>query len=272
MTEKLPKSDSEKGFAAFSSMVSDVSKDIELATRELSNSLKSQFDASSISSTQHTTAQTEAPRVNKVPESTQLSSGSSVAKWLWGIGIAIVVLIGIGNSGKRDNSTKPPSPAYSPPPPSVPVSRVGGIVTNVPESAYTPSPTYAPAKPTPIIPPVSIYSAVLPSEDKPPIGTNISLSRDQIRYCLSEDIRLGAMKDALNRYVGSEVDLFNSMIHDYNSRCGKFRYRRGSLELVRSEVEANRLSLMAEGSARLVDSRPESAHAKPKKVKQNLPK
>jgi hypothetical protein len=221
-------SSSGKGFSGFGDLVSDVSKDIESAARESSDppAPQSKAAASSSGNPQHTTAQTETPRVNKLPVSPQLPSGSSGAKWLWGIGIVMVVLIGIGNSGKEKSTSYSPSPAYSPPP------------TYAPAATPTPEPTASPAQ---------VYSPVLPREDKPPVGTNISLSRDQIRYCLSEDIRLGAMKDAINQYADNEVDLFNANVHDYNSRCGKFRYRRGSLESVRSEVETDRLMLEAEG-------------------------
>lgn len=235
MADKLPNGDGNKGFGGFGDLVSDVSKDIESATRESSNQPipKPKVTAPSTSGSQHTTAQTEAPQVNKLPESPLPPSGSSNAKWFWGIGIVMVVLIGIGNSGKEKSPSHSPSPAYSP--------------------AATPETT---------TPPASVYSPVLPKEDKPPVGTNISLSRDQIRYCLSEDIRLGAMKNAINQYADSDVDLFNAKVHDYNSRCGKFRYRRGSLESVRSEVEANRLTLEADGFAKLEDLRAATAQVR----------
>ena len=242
-------SSSGKGFGGFGDLVSDVSKDIEFATRESSNppTHQSKAAASSTSSTQHTTAQTEVHRVNKLPVAPQPPGGNSGAKWLWSIGIVMVVLIGFGNSGKKESPSYSPSPTYSPPP------------TYAPAAIPTTEPTTLPA---------SVYSPVLPREDKPPAGTNISLSRDQIRYCLSEDIRLGAMKNAINQYADSEVDLFNTKVHDYNSRCGNFRYRRGSLESVRSEVETNRAALEAAGSARLVDSSGEQAQVKSTKIKQ----
>jgi hypothetical protein len=134
-------SSSGKGFGGFGDLVSDVSKDIESATRESSNTTKHQPKATvpSTNSTQHTTAQTEAPRANKLPVSPQSPSGSSGAKWLWGIGIVMVVLIGIGNSGKEKSPSYSPSTAYSRPSTNVPVSRVDGIVTNVPLATYSPT-------------------------------------------------------------------------------------------------------------------------------------
>ncbi|MDP1638154.1 MAG: hypothetical protein DID89_2727548624 [Candidatus Nitrotoga sp. CP45] len=253
MTDKSCDGDRKKGFGGFGDLVSDVSKDIESATRESSNppTPKSEATVSSTSSTQHTTAQTEVPRANKPPVSHRPPSGRSGAKWFWGIGIVMVILIGIGNSGKEKNTSHTPSPAYSQP------------------STYAPA-AIPIAEPT--TPSASVYSPALPKEDKPPVGTNLSLSRDQIRYCLSEDIRLGVMKNTINQYANNEVDLFNTKIHDYNSRCGKFRYRRGALESVQSEVEANRLMLEADGFARLVDLRGESAQIKDTQTEQKLQK
>lgn len=102
MTEKLPKDDGKKGFGGFGDLVSDVSKDIEFAKRESSNS-----------SEQHTIAKTEPPRVNRKSVSLQLLGGSSVAKWFWGIGIVMVVWIVVGSSGKKENSSYSPPTIYS---------------------------------------------------------------------------------------------------------------------------------------------------------------
>lgn len=85
-------------------------------------------------------------------------------------------------------------------------------------------------------------------EDKPPVGRNHILSYAQIRYCLSEKIRLDAMENLINN---SEVDRFNSYVNDYNSRCGKARYRQGSLQGVRKKVEADRRRIAREGKQRV---------------------
>ena len=41
--------------------------------------------------------------------------------------------------------------------------------------------------------------------------------------------------------------MFNSMVSDYNARCGNFRYLAGRLEEIRSELEGRRLELESEG-------------------------
>lgn len=113
-------------------------------------------------------------------------------------------------------------------------------VTRSPSSStYTPAatPTYAPTAP--------------PVESRPPVGTGLVLDRDQVRYCLAEGIRLDAAREVINNGTLNYVDRFNAMIDDYNSRCGNFRYRQGVLDSVRSEVEAERYRLQAEGASLL---------------------
>jgi hypothetical protein len=84
-------------------------------------------------------------------------------------------------------------------------------------------------------------------EERPSTGEGSTLNADQVRYCLSEDIRISAGRSVLNRYQPSEVDRFNVMVKDFNDRCGDFRYRASQLQIVKSEVEANRALLWAAG-------------------------
>jgi hypothetical protein len=214
MTDKSAGGDDKRGFGGFGDLVSDVSKDIESATRESINPPTHQPIARE---------QTELPLTNKLPVSSQPTGGSSGAKWFWGIGIVMVILISIGNSGKEKSASYTPSPAYSPP-------------------------TYAPtAIPTtePTTPPASVYSPVLSKEDKPPIGNGLALSRDQIRYCISQKMRIDAIEKIVNTSRNGEVDSFNALVGDYNSRCSHFKYRRGSLEEVRAEVDGERSNIEA---------------------------
>src|SRR3546814_1009207 len=86
-----------------------------------------------------------------------------------------------------------------------------------------------------------VCSSDLPTGSKPPVGQNLVLSSEQIRYCLAEDIRMDGAKSAINNYSDYDVDRFNAMVADYNSRCGSFRYRSGA----RSEEHTSELqSLM----------------------------
>src|SRR3546814_739566 len=142
--------------------------------------------------------------------SSDLSSGG---KWILGIAAVVGLLLLIGQSNKNTPSPSPspaPAPAYSPP-------------------AQSAAPSYSPPAPP--------QAPSGPQESKPPVGQDLVFSTAQIRYCLAEDIRMEGAKAALNNYSDSDVDRFNAMVADYNSRCGRFRYRSGALERARRDVE-----------------------------------
>jgi hypothetical protein len=86
------------------------------------------------------------------------------------------------------------------------------------------------------------------SEQVPPIGSDHVLDAEQIRYCLSEDIRLEAARDVVS--ADAEVSRFNSMVEDFNSRCANYQYRRQVFDAVKRQVEANRSLLELEGIVR----------------------
>lgn len=90
-------------------------------------------------------------------------------------------------------------------------------------------------------------------EYRPTANQDFVFSRAQVRYCLAEEIRMEGARSAVNRYSDLDVERFNNMIADYNSRCGKFRYRSGVLEGARSDVEPYREELKAEGRSKFAD-------------------
>ncbi len=83
----------------------------------------------------------------------------------------------------------------------------------------------------------------------PAVGTNNMLSQSEIRYCEAQNIRLDGARTMLNRQSQFTIDSFNAMIADYNSRCGSFRYRQGTLQSIKTAVEANRQRYFSEGAA-----------------------
>ena len=94
-----------------------------------------------------------------------------------------------------------------------------------------------------------------PTETKPPVGQNLVLSREQIRYCLAEGIRMDAAKSAVNNYIDADVDRFNAMVADYNSRCSSFQYQtnnrgRNDLNNAQRDIESFRSQLQSEGGSR----------------------
>lgn len=108
-------------------------------------------------------------------------------------------------------------------------------------------------------PPSSNQAAVAPApivsnpyqEDMPPVGSGLSLTRSQIRYCLYQGARLDYIRSMTT--TNNQIDRFNSLIDDYNSRCSNFRYTSGVLESVQSEVPS-RSATLREDAQRMVSS------------------
>ncbi len=88
------------------------------------------------------------------------------------------------------------------------------------------------------------------TEEPPAVGEKAVLSLPQLRYCAAENMRLDAAKEMINSHNQADVDRFNLLTADYNERCTYLRYRRGTLERARSEVEQYRAAIEAEGRDR----------------------
>jgi len=105
----------------------------------------------------------------------------------------------------------------------------------------------------PTAPPLAAVMPTQPTrlpEELPPVGADNILNNNQIRYCLAEKIRIKAHEAQVNANSQSSVNALNRYVDDYNLRCAAYRYRRGTLESVRSEVEPYRQGLERDGIAR----------------------
>lgn len=231
--EEQKKEGAGQGFAGLSSMVSDVDVTVEPPAQKTQSKPDSATDNPQprTKSSQGEDVAKPAPQTYQAP--VQPSGGSSGGKWLLGIGAAIGVIWLVGASGNK-NASSP--------------------------SSYTQS-TYATA-PTSQLPVSEPQAPRRPSEEMPPVGRDHVLGAAQIRYCLAEDIRMEAAKDSLNSYADSDVDQFNAMVADYNSRCGAFRYRSSALESARSDIEPFRFELAAEGRSHFA-GKPTTASVSP---------
>lgn len=221
-----------RGFAGLSSLVSDVDTSLpppakqEAATSDAaSNAERRAASESQQPEPQPKQQPYQAASEQPYQAPSQQPSGSSTGKWVLGAAVVIGVL---WLTGEADKSPSSPAPAYSPP-------------------ARSTTPSYSAAPAQPRVP-------TRPEETKPPVGQDLILSTSQIHYCLAEDVRMDAAKAVLNNYSDSDVDRFNAMVADYNSRCGSFRYRSGALESARRDVDPHRSQLQAEGRSRFARS------------------
>lgn len=149
------------------------------------------------------------------PKPSGLSAG-----WIWAICIGGVIVLANVFGGKGNSNTyTPPAPGYEPP-----------ASTSTP-----PAPVYR------LPPPVQSF------ESQPMPGTDNVLEESEIRYCLSQKIRIQGWEPNVNTSSQSSVDAFNWAIADFNSRCGSYRYRTQVMDRVRSEVNARSTDLRFEG-------------------------
>lgn len=102
----------------------------------------------------------------------------------------------------------------------------------------TPNPT-----PTP-----SVSASV---ETRPPVGQSLTFTRAQIRYCVFQGQRLEAIRTLTT--TNYQIDRFNTLIDDFNSRCSNYRYRSGALSAVQREARENAADLRAD-ARRIVSS------------------
>jgi uncharacterized protein len=214
-----------KGFAGLDSMISEVGAAPEPSARpiqqEPTEPPNRQPDATSTAA--------EPPQVFTGSPGAGSGARMSGKGWLL-IAIGVLVLLAwLANSGKP-SSSRPAAP-YEPPAPT----------TNN-------APIFGAAAPSTALPSAENEEAA------PPVGSGQTLDRSQIRYCLSQRIRMEAWQGRLNENPQSSVDAFNASVNFYNARCSNFRYRTGDLESVRAEVESNRAALTQQGLSMAVSA------------------
>lgn len=80
-------------------------------------------------------------------------------------------------------------------------------------------------------------------------GLERTLGVSQIRYCAAQTIRLEGARKVVDHSLRADIDNFNALIADWNSRCGEFHYLGKAMQTASSEIEAHRDFLESEGRA-----------------------
>ncbi len=115
------------------------------------------------------------------------------------------------------------------------------VASTTPIAPQSPAPA-PPAKPS--LPPEQ-------AEVVPPIGADNILTVEQVRYCLVQEIRLDGARLSLNRSSKIEIEVFNYLVSNFNSRCARYRYQAGVLERERMRAEGRRSQLELDGISML---------------------
>jgi hypothetical protein len=96
--------------------------------------------------------------------------------------------------------------------------------------------------------PPSPATAVSEPEVVPPVGTGQRFSLVYVRYCHFQEERLRVIKQEVNG--PQDIQAFNILANDYNSRCSNFYYQDDDLKIVMDQVNAKKQIL--EGDARRI--------------------
>jgi hypothetical protein len=87
-------------------------------------------------------------------------------------------------------------------------------------------------------PPVDAVGEVVP-----PMGANHMLNASEINYCLSERVRLDAMRPLLNKKSEVQLREFNLRSNDFKLRCTRVQYQQSDMQRVKQLVEDKKNSL-----------------------------
>lgn len=145
-------------------------------------------------------------------------------RWYAFLGGAMTFIVAVANWPKDETAYRAPAPS----------------------STYAPSPAQPSYNPT-YTPPASTSDQF--AESEPAGGAGQILSRSEIRYCLSERVRMDAMGDYVDETKQSHIDRFNALVGDYNARCSNYRYRRSEFDGVKASVDASTQRLKAQAAA-----------------------
>lgn len=208
-----------KGFAALSTLVTNVDQAVFLAIKPADTR-----------ESEKAPTKAQVPKASPKPQEPP-PSGNSFLPLLWLLGITIASVGGVYAYYNANSDVAGAS------------SSQGSAYTSTTQEAPASTSTWQSAV---VEPPVALRSF----EEQPPVGGNLLLSIDQIRYCLAEEMRLEAAEPVLDNYNDAHVFEFNRYVDDYNSRCSEYRYYEESFAAARQDVVSFRDEIRSEGIAR----------------------
>ncbi|WP_201834944.1 hypothetical protein [Microvirga zambiensis] len=156
---------------------------------------------------------------------------TSGRKWA-AVAVGAIGLITVVNMSQKTTQTRAPSSTVATSP--------GGYAPSQP-STY-PSP---PSKPAPTSKPA------VETVSRPSGAPGQTLSTAELRYCLTEKIRLDRMEMLTDNRISAHVRNYNALVGDFNTRCGTYRYRQRDLDSARTSVEAQRSIIEAQAAEQI---------------------
>ena len=84
-------------------------------------------------------------------------------------------------------------------------------------------------------------------ESKPLSYSSNSLTRNEMRYCMAEKIRLDVIKAKVNSSSNYEIDKYNKLSNEYNSLCQSRKYYINDHKYVEKQVNARKSIIQQDG-------------------------
>lgn len=97
--------------------------------------------------------------------------------------------------------------------------------------------------------PVAENASLQDGYQRPPVGSENILGVAQIKYCIKDGYELDAISQKLNNSseaTNSQIDRFNGMINEHNSRCGSYRYYGNNNSRAESEMLPLKITIQNE--------------------------
>lgn len=165
--------------------------------------------------TSETETNNETSTSSTVYQDKKTTPNKTSSAWLWFVGLVIVAII-IGNVSNKASSSST-SKSY--------------------DNSYS----------------NNSYSNTKRSDDylekKPEAYTSV-LDKHELLYCEAEKVRLDAVQYKINKYSSYEIDKYNNLSDDYNSRCSNKQYYKTDMYYVERNIKAKKYQLQQEGLAR----------------------
>lgn len=86
-----------------------------------------------------------------------------------------------------------------------------------------------------------------PIESVPPAGDGLVLNRQQITYCLAENMRIEGARGIADAASQNDIAQFNAKVTSFNGRCASFKYRESELASLEAALEPWRKEITTEG-------------------------
>ena len=86
-------------------------------------------------------------------------------------------------------------------------------------------------------------------EVPPPQGANRQLDASEINYCLSERVRVDAMRSLIDDKSEVQVENFGLRLRNFKLRCTKLLYRDSDMDQVKKSVDARISQLLSEAES-----------------------